>query len=232
VDTTSLANTAQTPREHARSAAHGRSELTVHRATTARSGRSSSACERAPRRTSITAGGRQCCRCSRATSGCPPGGRRWRPSRGAPYGAGRGPHSTRSRTRAPADRRAHARIARGGRLRTCLRRSTGGRESAPLLPGGRASAGDASGDRVDRSPADHGLGHGRVAFVVAGQATVRGQPGEGALDRPPAGDHGEPTLAGRLAHDVQCGAQQGLCQWSSRPAKAPSAKTNRTRVRR
>jgi hypothetical protein len=49
--------------------------------------------------------------------------------------------------------------------------------------GCRASAGDASGDRVDRSPADHGLGHGRVAFVVAGRATVRGQPGEGALDR-------------------------------------------------
>lgn len=92
-------------------------------------------------------------------------------------------------------------------VRACLRRSTTGGEGAPLLAGGGASAGDPAGDGVDRGPADHCLGDGGVAFVVTGQAAVRGQPGERPLDRPPARDHGESSLAGGLAHDMQGGGQ-------------------------
>ena len=73
-------------------------------------------------------------------------------------------------------------VPRRRSLRACLRRSTDCGECAPLLSGGRAAAGDAAGDGVDRCPADHGIGHGRVAFVVAGQAAVCGQPGEGPFD--------------------------------------------------
>lgn len=47
------------------------------------------------------------------------------------------------------------------------------------LPGGGFAAGDAADHEVDRGPADHGFGHGRIAFVVAGQAAVRGQLGSG-----------------------------------------------------
>ena len=61
--------------------------------------------------------------------------------------------------------------------------------------------------RCDRRPSDHGFGHSRVAFVVARQAAVRGQPGEGALHGPPARDHREALLACGLAHDVNGGAQ-------------------------
>jgi hypothetical protein len=39
---------------------------------------------------------------------------------------------------------------------------------------------------------------------------VGGEPGEGALDHPPAGDHREPTLPGGFAHDVQGGGQDGV----------------------
>jgi hypothetical protein len=39
-----------------------------------------------------------------------------------------------------------------------------------------------------------------VAFIDAGHAAVRGQPCEGALDRPPARDHGEAVLCGGLAY--------------------------------
>jgi hypothetical protein len=92
-----------------------------------------------------------------------------------------------------------------------LRRSTGGRERASLLAGGWASASDASGDGVDRRQRIMASDMGRVAFLVAGQAPVVGEPGEDALDRPPAGDHGEPMLPGGLAHEV-----------SSRTGLAPS----------
>jgi hypothetical protein len=71
----------------------------------------------------------------------------------------------------------------GQLLRACLRRSSWFREDASLLAGGGAAAGESSGRGVDRGPADHGLGHGGVAFVVAGKTAVRGEPGEG----PPVG---------------------------------------------
>jgi hypothetical protein len=78
------------------------------------------------------------------------------------------------------------------------------------LPGCRAATDDAAGDGVDRSPADHGLGHRGVAFVVEGQAAVRGNPAEGALDGPAAWDHRQPALLRGLAHDVQRGPQDRL----------------------
>src|SRR4051794_36181565 len=82
-------------------------------------------------------------------------------------------------------------VGRTLRLRACLRRSTDRWESAPLLADGRTAAGDAAGDGVDRRPADHGFRYGGVAFVVACQPSVRGQPGERPLDRPSARDDRE-----------------------------------------
>jgi hypothetical protein len=95
-------------------------------------------------------------------------------------------------------------------LRTCLRRSPGGCEGASLLSGGGPAAGAVSGDGVDRGPAGHGLGDGWVGFVVAGEAAVRGEPGEGSLDRPAAWDDGGPALTGGFAHDLEGGGQEGL----------------------
>jgi hypothetical protein len=68
-----------------------------------------------------------------------------------------------------------------------------------MLAGRGDVAGDASGDGVDRGPADHRFGYGRVAFVVPRQAAVSGQQGESPLDRPPARNHREPALPGGFA---------------------------------
>jgi len=57
-----------------------------------------------------------------------------------------------------------------------------------------------------------------VAFVVPGQAVARGEPGEGALDCPPARDHREALLAGGFAHDVQRG---GPCTGTSTSGNRP-----------
>jgi hypothetical protein len=60
-------------------------------------------------------------------------------------------------------------------------------------------AGDPVSDCVDRGPVDDGHGEGGVAFVVPGQAAVRGQSGGGALDGPVAREHGEDALIGGFA---------------------------------
>ena len=95
-------------------------------------------------------------------------------------------------------------------FRAFLRRSIGRRESVPLLADSGSTPSDPAGDGVDRRPADHRLGDGRVAFVIPGQPAVRGQPGEGPLDRPPARDHSESALVSWFAHNVQGGAQDRL----------------------
>lgn len=103
--------------------------------------------------------------------------------------------------------------------RAYLRRSTLWCEDPPLLAGCGTSAGDPSGDGVDRSPADHGLGYGGITFVVTGQAAVRGDPGQRPLDRPPARVDGEPALVGGLsrAHPSDLVGGRALQRHSPRP---------------
>jgi hypothetical protein len=48
------------------------------------------------------------------------------------------------------------------------------------LAGGGPPSRDAAGHGVDRGPADHDFGRGRVALVVAGEAAVGGEPGQRA----------------------------------------------------
>lgn len=48
---------------------------------------------------------------------------------------------------------------------------------------------------------------GGFAFVVAGEASARGDPGEGPLDRPPLGLDLEAALSGLFADDVHLAAQ-------------------------
>jgi group II intron reverse transcriptase/maturase len=73
-------------------------------------------------------------------------------------------------------------------LRACLRSSSGRVfEWSGAGSGGGVAAGDAAGHGVDGGPADHRFGVFGVAFVVAGQAAVGGDPGQGPLDRPAAG---------------------------------------------
>src|SRR5919112_148447 len=114
-------------------------------------------------------------------------------------------------------------VARG-ELRAFLRRSGSGREPAALLSGGWASSGDAAGDGVDRGPPDHGLGGLGVAFVVAGQAAVGGEPGEGPLDRPGRGITANPCWpAGLRTTCTVVAARIVAAQSTSRPANPPSA---------
>jgi hypothetical protein len=60
------------------------------------------------------------------------------------------------------------------------------RASAALAPCGGFASGDAAGLGVDRGTADHGFEGGGVAFVVADEAAVVGEPGQGAFDAPAA----------------------------------------------
>jgi hypothetical protein len=78
-----------------------------------------------------------------------------------------------------------------------------------LLPCGGFASGDAAGHGVDRGPADHGFGGGGVAFVVAGEAAVSGEPGQGAFDAPAARNDGEAVLAFGFAHDAHHGGEDG-----------------------
>ncbi len=48
-----------------------------------------------------------------------------------------------------------------------------------------------------------------MAFVVPGQAAVRGEPGERALHCPAARNDRQPALPGRLADHLDGGAQDG-----------------------
>jgi hypothetical protein len=62
---------------------------------------------------------------------------------------------------------------------------------------------------VDRRAADHGYGGSGVAFVVAGEAAVGGEPGQGPFDAPAAWNDGEAVLALGFAHDVHHGGKDG-----------------------
>src|SRR4051794_39403772 len=72
---------------------------------------------------------------------------------------------------------------------------------------------------ADRGPADHLLGHARVAFVVTGQPPVGRQPGQGPFDHPSLRVDGEPLLAGRLAHKSITTRSVRAAHSTSRPAK-------------
>jgi hypothetical protein len=84
--------------------------------------------------------------------------------------------------------------------------SSGVFERTPTLPGDWSAAGQASGHGVDGGPADHGFGVRGEAFVVAGESSVGGYPGQGAFHRPSAG-HAEAFLVWRFADDVHDDAQ-------------------------
>jgi hypothetical protein len=73
--------------------------------------------------------------------------------------------------------------------------------------------GEAAQHLIDRGPANHLFGDLRVAFVVAGQAPVRGEPGKAAFYDPvrlprrrgrslTVSDAHEATLLGRLTDDL------------------------------
>ncbi len=55
----------------------------------------------------------------------------------------------------------------------------------------------------DHGPLDPGFGVLGGALVVAGEAAVRGDPGQGPLDDPTSWQHREPALALGFAHDVE-----------------------------
>ena len=55
-----------------------------------------------------------------------------------------------------------------------------------LTGGGPSAAGEAAGHGADGASADHSFAGGGVAFVVAGESAVGGEPGENPFDRPPA----------------------------------------------
>ena len=50
---------------------------------------------------------------------------------------------------------------------------------------------------------DEGFGDGRELLVVAHEAAVLHDPGEGPFDHPPAPDHGKAHLFGAALHDLQ-----------------------------
>jgi hypothetical protein len=93
---------------------------------------------------------------------------------------------------------------------------------------GGTSAGQPAGHAADGGPADHRLGVGWVAFIAAGQAAMRGQPGQRALDRPPSRDDGKPFWPLGLRTILMLVRRIRAAQSTSWPAKPPSANTNRT----
>ncbi|GAA3348552.1 hypothetical protein GCM10020358_67400 [Amorphoplanes nipponensis] len=72
---------------------------------------------------------------------------------------------------------------------------------------------------VDRGPADQLLGDLWVAFVVAGQPAMGGEPRKGPFDDPSFPVNLEPALLGWLAHNVDHYVQGAAAQSSNRPAK-------------
>ena len=69
-------------------------------------------------------------------------------------------------------------------------------------------AGEAAGHDDDHGPVDVGLVVGGQPFVVADGAAVAGNPGQGPLDHPPAGQDFEGVQVIGPFHDFQC--QLGL----------------------
>ncbi len=72
------------------------------------------------------------------------------------------------------------------------------------------SAGDPAEHAVDGGPADERFGDFGVAFVVAGQPAVRGEPGQGSLHDPSAWVNGEAALVGGFAHDLDGCLERGV----------------------
>lgn len=72
---------------------------------------------------------------------------------------------------------------------------------------GGSSAGESAEYDVGHGPAIHGFGVGGFAFVVAGQASARGDPGQGAFYRPAFGLDLEVVLSWLFADDVHLAAQ-------------------------
>ena len=71
-----------------------------------------------------------------------------------------------------------------------------------------AGLGQAACHEGGHGPQDHGFVAGREAFVVADGAAVLADPGEGALDDPPAGQHFE-GVRFALGDDLQGHLQAG-----------------------
>ena len=93
-------------------------------------------------------------------------------------------------------------------LSECLRGLLFGRaECSTPLPGGGPAAVEPAGHSVDRCPADQGLGDRGIAFVVAGQPAVCGQPGEAAFYHPPFRMNNESLLVRRLTNDLHGGLE-------------------------
>ena len=82
---------------------------------------------------------------------------------------------------------------------------------------GGLSTGDPAEHAVDGRPADECFGDFGVAFVAAGQPTVRGEPGQGSLHDPSPGMHGEAALIGGFAHNLDGGLQRAV-----RPVDEPA----------
>ena len=72
-----------------------------------------------------------------------------------------------------------------------------------LLAAGWPASGEAPEHLVDRGPADHLFGHLGVAFIVAGQAAMGGQPGESSFYYPPLGMDLEAALPLVLVDGIQ-----------------------------
>jgi 3-hydroxy-3-methylglutaryl CoA synthase len=90
-------------------------------------------------------------------------------------------------------------MERGRFLSECLRAVLSGRvQQASGLAFCGSTAVEAADHRVDRGPADDGFGDGGVAFVVAGQAAVCGQPGQAALHDPAFGCTAKPRCSDGL----------------------------------
>jgi hypothetical protein len=85
------------------------------------------------------------------------------------------------------------------------------------LPGGGSAAFETADHGVDGGPADEGLGDGGVAFVVAGQPAVGGEPGQAAFHDPPLRVDREASLFGRFADDLQ-----GRVQRAGGPVDEPA----------
>jgi hypothetical protein len=104
----------------------------------------------------------------------------------------------------------------------CLRRSGLYWEDASLSAGGGSAAGESSGDGVDGWPSGSWPWTWRgVVFVVAGQAAVRSEPGEGPFCGPSAWDDGETRWSAGLRTMCSVVARMELAR------EAPSSFTRR-----
>ncbi|MEU1646391.1 hypothetical protein [Micromonospora zamorensis] len=92
-------------------------------------------------------------------------------------------------------------------LRACFTLlSVGCVEGEALLVGGGFASGKAAEHATEGGPSGHGLRRCAVGFVVACQAAVGGDPGQGPLHDPAARVHDEPSLVGGFADDLDGGA--------------------------